>query len=112
MTSVSVLPDDQERNVTTKLDVITCRQENQTKQNKILSFSIGTAVFSLDGLSLATAGFSLPEQEEPQGRAALPPSPTATFIKSAQAVTAHKPSHYAKQIHGRFYSRIFSNDSP
>lgn len=97
-------PGDQERNVTTKLDVITCRQENKTKQNKILSFSIRTAVFSLDGLSRSTghSWLSLPEQEEPQGRAALPPLPNATFIKSAQAAMAHKTFTLQSKFTGDF----------
>lgn len=52
---------------------------------------------------------SLPEQEEPQGRAALSPLPNATFIKSAQAVMLHKMLTLSNQVHGRFYSRLFSN---
>lgn len=52
-------PGDQERKVTTKLDVITCRQKNKTKQNPVLQHR-DSCVLSrwLDGLLLATAGFS------------------------------------------------------
>lgn len=80
-------PGDQERNVTTKLDVITCRQENKTKQNHVLQCRDSCV---LSRWTVIVSWLSLPEQEEPQGRAALPPLPNATFIKSAQAVMAHK----------------------
>lgn len=81
-------PGDQEKNMTTKLDMITCRQKNKTKQNPVLQHWVSCVLsrWTVTGHSW----LSLPEQEEPQGRAALPPLPNATFIKSAQAVMANK----------------------
>lgn len=93
-------PGDQERNVTTKLDVITCRQENKTKQNPVLQHQDSCVLsrWTVTGHSW----LSLPEQEEPQGRAALPPLPNATFIKSAQAAMAHKTFTLQSKFTGDF----------
>lgn len=63
-------------------------KQNKTKQNPVLQHRVSRVLsrWTVTGHSW----LSLTEQEEPQGRAALPPLPNATFIKSAQAVMANK----------------------
>lgn len=84
-------------------------QIGKQKQHKpkSLKLNIGTAVFSPDSLSLATAGLFLSRKNHGEGQA-LPPPPNAT-LKSAQAVGTCNGLHYQSKFTGGFlfYFRFF-----